>query len=297
MRRHNSLHGILVSLVTPFTDDRLRQDLLTENIRKLNATPIEGYLVLGGNGEYMSLSDHEQTRVVATVAANRADKLLIGGVACESVQTAVAACCRMAESGADLVRLMPPHYFARLITDEVLTRFYREVADAAPVPILMYNVPRLTGGVRISADTVRRLAEHPNIVGIKDSSGAGLYEFLAATRSIAGFQVLAGTADALFPAMMAGASGGDLSLANYLPHRACDLVRAVGVGELQRARELHDTLCILNRTISGSYGVPGVKAAMDILGFHGGEPRRPLQALAAEDRARIEALLQSRGAM
>jgi len=289
------LTGVFVSLVTPFEDEAPRLDWLSENMDALNRTSIRGYLALGGNGEAQTLTESERVHVLDAILARKGSKIVIAGVSEESSRAAIGTARLYASRGADYLRVMPPHYFSKHMNDEVLVRFYREVADESPVPLLLYNVPKLTGGVRLSPETAAVLARHPNILGVKDSSPEGIYGYLAAVREIPGFRVLAGSAGIFFPALVAGASGGDMSLANFLPGPCCELYDAFRSGDLDRARSLHHRLFTVNAAVSGTYGVAGVKAAMDLTGYRGGEPRKPLSALTMPQRNSLRSVLAEEG--
>ena len=287
-----------MSLVTPFQDESISWSELEENMSKLNETPIRGYLALGGNAESMGMSEREKDEVLGTVvrlAGERDDKIVIGGIACESSYLAIERAKAMADTGAGYARILPPHYFASGMTPEVLIRFYEEVADHTPIPFILYNVPKLTGGVRVTPATVARLADHPKIAGIKDSSPDGVYGFLHATRHMEDFAVLAGSANTFFPALASGAAGGDMTLANYLPSLCCELLSSFERGDMGRARDLHLSIYTINKLVSGTYGVPGIKAAMDLLGYSGGEPRRPFAPLGNEGIAHIRETLEEEG--
>ncbi|MDY7028035.1 MAG: dihydrodipicolinate synthase family protein [Spirochaetota bacterium] len=289
------LHGVFVSLVTPFVQEKISFELLEENVTKQNKTSVKGYLVLGGNGEYMSLSEDEQLKILSRVSKLKEDKKLICGVACESTHLTIERAKLIADYGVDLLRILPPHYFASRMTDEVLIRFYEEVADNSPVPFILYNVPKLTNGVGLSPEGVKRLAGHPRIIGIKDSSAEGIYGFLAATKNVHSFAVLAGSANIFLPALVSGAVGGDMSLANYLPDACCTLQKYYEEGRMAEARDLHLSLFKINKLVSGQFGVPGVKAAMDLTGYRGGEPRRPFTPLEKSDTMMIKSLLEMEG--
>lgn len=291
----DSLSGVFVSLVTPFEDEMPRLDWLAENVAALDQTEIRGYLALGGNAEAQTLSEDERISILDLVLSNRRAKLVIAGVSEESTRQAIERSKEYADHGADFLRVLPPHYFAKHMTDEVLLRFYEEVADAAPIPVVLYNVPQLTGGVRLSPESVKILARHANIAGVKDSSPEGIYAFLSAVRGIPDFKVLAGSASIFFPALVAGASGGDMSLANFLPDACCELYSAFCSGDLEAARTLHQRLYAINAGVSGQFGVSGVKSAMDMVGLRGGAPRRPLAVLGPAQNAAVKELLESEG--
>lgn len=286
---------MLVSLVTPFRNEKISFPELEENIARLNETPIRGYLVLGGNAESQGMSERERDEVLKTAVKAAEERTIIAGIACESTTLAIEEAKRLAGIGADLFRILPPHYFASKTTTDLILRFYEEIADHSPLPFILYNVPKLTSGVQLPPDAVARLAGHPKILGIKDSSSAGIYGFLAATRNIESFAVLAGSANIFYPALVSGAHGGDMTLANYLPDQSCELMSSFLKGDTKRARDLHLSLYTVNNLISGKFGVPGIKAAMDFMGYHGGDPRRPFMPLQKDDRALIRKTLENEG--
>ncbi len=291
------LQGVYVSLITPFHKDEISFSELQENINRLGQTPVGGYLVLGGNSESPGMSEAERLRVLKTVTGCKGNKIIIGGVAAESSRQASEEIQKFYDLGVDCVRVLPPHYFARSMTNEVLYRFYQEVADNSPLPIILYNVPKLTGGLDFSASLVRTLAGHRQIIGIKDSSPDGIHGFIASTRDLPGFSVLAGSANNFFPALAAGAAGGDMTIANYLPELCCRLYNEFEKGNIEQARDLHLALYTINRLVSGTFGVAGIKAAMDIMGMHGGEPRRPFLPLEEEHIATVRDALESATAL
>jgi 4-hydroxy-2-oxoglutarate aldolase len=180
------------------------------------------------------------------------------------------------------------------MTDDVLLRYYSTVADGAPIPILLYNAPKFCG-LTLSPELVGRLAQHPNIVGIKDSASSGIEAFNEFSGG--SFLVLAGSISFLFPAMMMGAVGGTVSLANSFPHIAVELYR-YGLGrDEERGTAFQEWARRLNQAISGRYGVAGVKAAMDLNGLKGGFPRRPLLSLEDVQRAELRAFLDAEGVL
>lgn len=289
------MQGVYVSLITPFHQDEISYELLQDHVQRLNDTDISGYLVLGGNSESMGMSEEEKLKVLQTVVAHADGRTVIGGIARESTTETIREARRLADNGAHLLRVMPPHYFASKMDDALLCRFYQDVADAAPRPILIYHVPKLTSGLQLTAESVAELAVHPNIAGIKDSSADGIYGFLAAVRDIPDFSVLAGTANIFFPSLICGADGGDLTLANYLPKQACNLYQLSRQGSIAEGKRLHLSLYRINKAVSGKYGVPGIKAAMNLLGHGGGEPRGPFVSLTKEQRNVIDSVLRDEG--
>lgn len=290
-------YGVYVSLVTPFKNDEVAFDLLEENIKRMNRTSIRGYLALGGNAESYGMSEAEHLQIIRTVREHAVDRQLIVGVAAESTHLTCEKIKPLKDWGADYVRVLPPHYFAKNMSQDVLYRFYSEVADASCLPIMLYHVPRLTNGVEFSPELVYRLASHPNIKGIKDSSSDGIYGFIGATRTVKDFAVLSGSANSFFPALVAGADGGDMTLANYLPEFCCRLYDEFQAGNLENAKRLHFTLYTINKLVSGKLGIPGIKASMDIMGYFGGEPRRPILPLEPADadnlRKKINSIIET----
>ena len=295
MTHREKLAGVFAPMVTPFEKDAVRLDWLKGNIQKMNETGIGGYLALGSNGEFMSLSEEEQIGVVETFSANRGGKTLLVNVSRESSAETIRFLKRLQGLAFDYISVLPPHYFAKNITDQVMERYFLEVAEASPVPVLVYNAPGFASGVNVKPAVLGKVAAHPNIVGMKDSSPSGIVSFLAETRHLDDFCVMAGSADFFYTALLYGASGGIVSLANYLPQLSCKLYDAFLRGDAEAATALHFQIFGLNRKVSGSYGVAGVKAAMDVTGFGGGEPRSPLIPITAEQKAAIKQVFEEQG--
>ena len=282
MTNKEKLSGVFAPVVTPFENNEIRYDWLADNLKKMNQTGIGGYLALGSNGEFMSLSDDEQLKVLELFAANKGTKTVMVGAARESVKETVRFILNISGMGFDFVSVLPPHYFAKNVTDAVIEKYYQEVADQSPLPVLIYNAPGFASGVNIKPAVVAKLARHKNIVGMKDSSPSGIVSFIAATRENPEFSILAGSADFFYTALIYGGCGGIISAANYVPGLTQELYEAFVAQDLARAKELHFQIFNINQAVSGKHGVAGVKAAMNSLGFHGGEPRSPLIPLSPE---------------
>jgi len=289
------LSGVFVPVVTPFERGELRLDALRENLRKLSATEVKGYLALGSNGEARSLDDEEERRVLEVFAEEMREKVVMVGTGSESLRNTLRKTLRAAEMGFPFASVLTPGYFAKMMKDETLVAYFNEVADRSPIPILIYNAPGFAAGVSLSAAAVSRLADHRNIVGIKDSAPTGPGAFLTALSPEQRFSVLAGSTNFFYPSMVLGAVGGVLSSANYLPEACCRLRRLAVEGNHAAALQLHHRLVRINRAVSSRFGVAGVKAAMDCRGFKGGEPRSPLRPLDADQRASLCALLEAAG--
>lgn len=291
------LSGVFAPVVTPFDNDDVRYDWLEENLEKLGKTKLKGYLALGSNGEFMSLTREEQLEVLEVFAKHKGKKIVMAGTARESTKETIEFSRRVAETGVDFVSILTPHYFAKEITDEVLIRYYTEIADNVPVPVLLYNAPGFAGGVQISPSAVKELSFHPNIVGMKDSSPSGITSYLWATKHNNTFHVLAGSANFFYTALVCGATGGVLSLANCLPDECCCLYEAFLSGQLEECQRLHFKIFTLNKAVSGRAGVAAVKAAMDLMGYRGGSPRGPFIALNGSAKDAIKKTFQAEGVL
>ena len=289
------LSGVFAPVVTPFKDDKLLLESLRDNLRKLNETKLTGYLALGSNGEFRSLRDEEQIKVLEVFAEEKGDKVVMVGTACESTIETIAKTKKAADMGFDFASILTPSYFAKKMNDEVLTGYYRRIADSSPIPVLLYNAPGFAGGVKISPSAVKDLAGHENIVGMKDSSPTGPNSFLAKLDGVNDFHVLAGSANFFYPTLHIGTIGGIISLSNVLPEQCCELYRLFIDGKFEEAKKLHLSLQRLNGAVSGTYGVAGVKGAMDVAGFKGGEPRHPLIKITDADKQKIRESIISEG--
>jgi 4-hydroxy-2-oxoglutarate aldolase len=254
-------------------------------------TGLSGVVALGTNGEAALLDEDESDRVIAA-ARDRvpADRLLLAGCARESTQATVRAVLRAADLGADGVLVRTPAFFKAHMTGDALEDHYRAVADRSPVPVLLYNFTSLTG-VSLPVQSIARLADHPNIAGIKESDGdvVRLGEIVAAAPP--DFAVFAGSATAFYAGLCAGACGGILALACVLPDLCVELYGLVRSGRHAEAQVLQRRLTPVARAVTSSYGIAGLKAALDLAGYRGGPPRAPLRSAPATAIADIRALL------
>jgi len=276
-------------MATHFTaDEELDLAALKANIAKWNATGLAGYLAVGSNGESVYLSEDEQQAVIAaTVEAAAEDKFVMAGAGRESSRETVGAIKRAASVGADCALIVTPCYFKGQMKPANLEAHYLRVAEASPLPILLYNVPQATA-VNMTPDLVARLAPHPNIAGIKDSSGniAQLSEILRLTKE-QDFAVFVGNAEVLHSATQLGADGAILAVANVLPQLCVDLMEAVRSGDLAKGKALQWSMSRMAALVTSVYGVGGLKATMDMVGYHGGPVRLPLLM---PDQAALEVL-------
>ncbi len=166
------IKGVYPPIATPFDDQgQLYTEALVANVRKWEETGLNGYVVAGSNGESALLEPEEVAQAVRTVRqAASSGKLVIAGTGCQSTMATIRLTQAAAEAGADAALVMPPHFYITQMTEAALLRHYETVADASPIPILIYNVPQYAH-LNIAPETVARLAHHEKIVGLKDSSG------------------------------------------------------------------------------------------------------------------------------
>jgi 4-hydroxy-2-oxoglutarate aldolase len=286
------LSGVYAALTTPFAaDGSVAIADLKQNIQRYDATGLAGYAVQGSTGESVLLSRAEWDSVlVAAKEAASPKKKLLAGTGVESTAETISRTKRAAELGYHAALVKTPYYYKPMYKPEVFIAHYRRVADASPIPVLLYSVPQFTG-ISLEAPEVAVLAEHPNIIGIKESSGhvQRVGEMVAATP--ASFQILTGGAGVLLPSLVVGAKGAILALASALPEKCVELYELTRRGQIETARELQKNLLRASKLIVSELGIPGVKFVMDQRGYHGGEPRLPLLPLAEAAKRRVLELL------
>ncbi len=289
------LNGIFVPVVTPFlTDQKVDLDSLKENIQKLNLTGVSGYMPLGSNGEYAFISDNEALDILNVVkkTAGR-NKLVFAGTGRESVKNTVEFSKKAEQIGVDAVFVLTPHYFPKQMSSEVLEKYYYQVAEKISVPVILYSAPGYASGINIEPELMVKLAGISNIQGMKDTSSKPVSEYTSLLPELKDFSLLAGTMDKFYESILAGATGGVLSSANYIPEICCSLYELLVKREFDKARELHRSLCEMARKTTAQYGVAGVKAAMNILGYNGGVPRRPLEGITGMALNQMTEILKS----
>ncbi len=294
-----NLSGVFPPIPTPFdADGNFLRDKLKSNIEKWNATGVHGYVVLGSNGEYVLLSEDEKCAVWETArAAIPREKTFFAGAGADSTHAALALVKHAARIGADAAMVVTPYYYKPQLNAAALIAHYRAIADASPIPIILYSVPAYTG-LDLDAAIVIELAKHPNIVGIKDSAGnLGKYsEMIRAVR--ADFALISGTFGVFYPALCVGAKGCVTALGNIAPRACVELFDAFHAGNHARAKEIQLRLYASNAAVTSRWGVPGVKAALDLIGdYYGGPPRLPLRALGEEDKNALRKIMQEAGVL
>ncbi len=290
------LNGIMPPLTTPFdAEGNLDLTSLAENVARYNETGLIGYVALGSNGEAVHLSLTERAQVVETIkrTATPSHKI-VAGINEFSTRAAIEATRVASQAGADCALVVTPYFYKSSMTSEVLKRFFNEVADASPIPIFIYNVPQNTGVV-IDSATIASLASHGNIAGLKDS--AGNIGTLSDTLRLvpADFNVLVGNGGIVYPALSMGATGAILAVACVAPGACVDLYEAVKAGNHAKARELQNRLAPISHIVTAGLGIAGLKAAMKVAGFSGGEPRAPFLPANGVNLEKVKSVLRESG--
>jgi 4-hydroxy-2-oxoglutarate aldolase len=286
------LGGVIPPVATPFTGEEVAHERFRENLAAYNRVPLGGYVVLGSNGEFPFLSFEEKVACCRTVVEAAAGRPVLAGTGSESIRETIELTRAVAETGVVGALVLHPSYYKGAMDERALDCYYRKVADASPVPVYLYNVPQYSG-LNLGPTLVASLASHPNIVGIKDSSGniTQLGEIIHLTRGIEDFAVFAGSGGFFLAALALGAAGGIMAVANVVPRHCRDILDAFADGRWDDARALQGALIPLNNAVTARWGVPGLKAAMDLAGYYGGSPRVPLRPLDPALREQLRSLL------
>ncbi len=290
------IRGIFPPLPTAFDrEEKLLPEMIRHNIRELSRYDLAGFLILGSNGEQVMLTESEKLQAISAARdALPKGRLLLAGTGCQSTRETITLTRAAASEGADAVLVISPSYYRGNMNHDELVRHYHDVADASPVPVLVYNMPANTG-IDMTARMIFDMARHPNIIGLKESGGnvVKMGEVLGAVKP--GFRLLAGGAGFLLPALAVGAAGGILASANIAPGHCIEIFSAFMAGNIIRARELQQMIIPLNSAVTSRWGVPALKAAMDYLGLYGGHVRRPLLPLDEEKRRELKEYLSAEG--
>jgi len=286
------LSGVMPPIATPFQDGEIALDRLRENFQKWNQTGLSGYLVLGSNGEAVYLNEKEKMEVIeASRESIPVSKMMMVGTGAESTQETIRFTNQAARIGADYALVVTPSYFKGSMKPQILHDHFVAVAESARIGILLYNVPQFTG-INLEPELVANLSEHPNIVGIKDSSGniGQLSEIIHLSQK--GFAVFVGSAPVFFPALCVGAAGGILAVANVAPNECVQMFDLFEKKNFEEAKELQYRLTPLAKGVTTKHGIGGLKIAMDLAGYFGGDPRPPLKKQGLEVRDELKRLMQ-----
>jgi len=288
------LNGIFTAITTPFNaEGAVAVDRLQENIARYNRLPLAGIVAVGSTGESVLLTRAEVEQVFSAAREAAAPgRILIAGTGSESTAETISRSKAAASLGFDCVLVKTPSFYKSALNPDTLAEHYRRVADACQIPVILYSIPQLTG-VALEADLVARLAEHPNIIGIKESSGnvQRVGEIIAAVPEK--FQVVVGSADTLYASLVIGAVGGVLALADCLPELCIEVHRAVASDQMANARDLNRRILPASKKIVRQLGIAGVKWAMDYRGYYGGPVRGPLVPLNSAQKHEVEAMVNS----
>lgn len=287
-----TFEGVFAPLTTPSLKEKISLEKFKENIQKYNSFDLSGYVILGSSGENVFISDEDSEKLVnaAKESASKGKKIIVG-TARESTKITLDFTNRMAGLGIDAALIRTPSYYKPLMNREVLKSYYLRVADQSKVPVIIYSIPRNTG-ITVESQLIIELSKHPNIAGIKDSSGNLAFQGEVMPHLNSNFSYLQGSGSIFLPGLLLGAQGGILALADVAPSQCVDIYKLFLDGKIEEARNLQLSLIPLNKAIIHTFGIPAIKYALDLLGFHGGPPRSPLLPLSEKGKRKIESLLK-----
>jgi 4-hydroxy-2-oxoglutarate aldolase len=290
------LGGVLAPIATLFGGDgELDLEGYSRNVEWYCNSALDGIVIMGSNGEFASLDLDEKLRLIeaGTTAAN-GRRLVLAGTGHESTRGTIRLTRAAAEMGVDYALVVTPHYYRPRYDKAAYLRHYQEVAEASPIPVVVYIMTAYTG-VDLPASLVAELSRHPNIVGVKDSAGNAVKFAEMVSESEDGFAVLAGSANFLYPALCLGAAGGILALADIAPEQCADLLRLYEAGDHERARAAQFNLLAPNAAVTTRFGIAGLKAAMEMVGLATSDPRPPLLPATEAERREIREILERAG--
>ena len=288
------LQGILPPIATPFDHTgELYKIKVQHNVEKWNRTGLAGYVVCGSTGESVYLTTDEKVKLFEWVAEYAAsDKILMCGTGMESVRETVALTNLAADRGYKAAMVRTPHYYKSLLNNTAAqVLYYRSVADQTKIPLMIYNWPQVTA-IDISPEAVAMLSEHPNIFAIKESSGSMEKTIQMIKEVKPGFQVFTGSAPILAPSLEVGCAGAVLAFANAAPYAAISIWEAIRSREFAAAMDWQKRILKAAQLVTVRYGIPGLKHAMDVMGYYGGLPRLPLIAIGPQAKQEIEAAFE-----
>lgn len=286
------LKGIYPPIPTAFGADGSLAPVVSPFLEWLAAAGLDGVVALGSNGEAAALTEPERVKWLSKVRAALPGSLrFIAGTGADSTRATIERTRAAADSGAEAALVITPFYFRKDLTPTEVVAHYEAVASASPIPILIYNVPVHTGWDFQPRDWAARLAAHPNIAGLKDSSGD--LARIGYLRSVVPpeFMLLAGAGERMVAALDVGADGAIAALANVFPEECVAILRATRSGQGSQAAALQRQIAPLGEALTSRYGVRGLKAALQMLGFDHGPPRAPVPALDENERALLRRLL------
>jgi len=286
----NNLSGIYPPMTTPLVDDELSIEMLQKNLRRYERKNLSGYVLFGSNGESAFLTREEKLKIVSIVR-EQTKKVLIAGTGSDSIKETISLTNEAAENGANYALIITPSFFKSEMKHHTFLNYYTNVAESVMIPVIIYNVPKFTN-VNIEPETIIKLSEHPNIAGLKDSTEnpSRISEIVA---NVPGsFNVIVGTASVLYSGLMAGAVGGILALANIDSDDCLNIYDLCLEKKYDEALEIQNRIIPVNRAVTSKFGVAGLKAAMDLMGYFGGKPRMPLEPLSEAHLMELKIILK-----
>lgn len=287
------IKGVIPPMITPFKENNeVDYEKHISNVEKWEQYDLAGYLVLGSNSETVYLTEEEKLNLIElTVKHKREGKLIMVGTGMESTSATIELTNKAADLGADCALIITPFYYGGKMSDEALINYYQEVADNVKIPVLIYNVTKFTH-INISPKAVEVLAKHPNIIGMKDSSGSipQLVQFKKATENEE-FNILVGTASAWYPALTLNIEASIMALANCCPKECINIQKEFDNGNKEKAMEIYERVFPVNTAVTGTFGIAGLKYSMDLLGLEGGLVRKPLLQINQEDKVKLKEIL------
>ncbi len=285
------LKGIISPITTPFIDDEVAFDKLKSNIENLSKMNLAGYVVLGSNGESVFLTKEEKLKMISFIREHvPSEKIVIAGTGTDSIKETISLTNEASKNGADYALIITPSFFKSEMNHSTFINYYLAVADSVKIPVIIYNVPKFTN-VNIHPDTVAELSEHNNIVGIKNSSGDTELTAKFISRTANDFHTFVGTGSVLLQGLKDGACGGILALANIAPTECINIQKLFHLGKMEEAELLQKKMVPVNKAITTTFGVAGLKAAMDMMGLYGGNPRLPLNPLDEKAKQELKNIL------
>ncbi len=287
-----NFQGVIPPTATPFTaQGDVDLEAVVFNVDRWMRTGLRGLLLLGSNGEAPYVNDDEAEQIVGAVRPRvPGDRVLLVGTGRDSTRATIAASVRAARAGADAVLVRPPTAFKTSMTNEALLAHYRAVADASPVPVLLYNFAAAFG-VNLPIEVILALAEHRNIIGLKESGGDLAQIGDQVSRTPDDFVVVVGSAPTLYASLCVGVDGAVVAAANVIPDVMVRLHQLTVSGQHGEALQLQRAITPLARAVTSQWGVPALKAAMTLAGYRGGFPRLPLPPASPADVEALQRLL------
>jgi len=289
------IKGVIPPMITPFNENgEVDYEKFEYNMEKWNQYDLAGYLVLGSNSETVYLTEKEKLKLIELTVKNRKhNKIVMVGTGMESTKATVELTNKAADLGADCALLVTPFYYGDKMNDEALINYYTDAANQSKIPILIYNVTKYTH-VNISPKAVSVLSSHPNIIGMKDSSGS-IPQLVDYKRAVGAneFNLMVGTVSSWYPALFLGITAGVHALANCCPGECIQIQKEYENGNFEEAKKIYERVFPVNTAVTNTYGIAGLKYACTKLGFQGGTVRKPLLKLKDEDKIKLDEILHT----